>query len=143
MGFLIDTCIWIDVERGSIAPADVTRYTANEPVFISPVTLAELAFGAEMAVTEPIHQKRLASLNRLRKKPFVIIDNNSGEVFGRLAAYLRREGKDHRYRVQDLWLVQRGGSLPPVTNLRRENMAAKSPLLITGEYRWCTGGVRS
>jgi len=105
MGFLIDTCIWIDVERGSIAPADVSRYTANEPVFISPVTLSELAFGAEMAVTEPIHQKRLASLNRLRKKPFVIIDNNTGEVFGRLAAYLRREGKDHRYRVQDLWLA--------------------------------------
>jgi len=104
MGFLIDTCIWIDVERGSTGPADVTKYTSEEPVFISPVTLAELAFGAEMAKNEQIRQRRMAALERLRKKPFVIIDEITGLVFGRLAAYLRRKGKDHRYRVQDLWL---------------------------------------
>lgn len=104
MGFLIDTCIWIDVERGSIAPADVKKYTREEPVFISPVTLAELAFGTEMAKNDRIRHRRIAALERLRKKPFVIIDEITGLVFGRLAAYLRREGKDHRYRVQDLWL---------------------------------------
>ena len=27
MGYLIDTCIWIDVERGIINPFDVSRYT--------------------------------------------------------------------------------------------------------------------
>jgi hypothetical protein len=74
MGFLIDTCIWIDVERGSISPSDVARYTKDEAVFLSPVTLAELAFGAEMAKDERICQKRLAAMDRLRKKPFVIID---------------------------------------------------------------------
>jgi len=105
MGFLIDTCIWIDVERGLIAPADVTKYTQESPVFISPVTLAELAFGAEMAKDERIRQKRLAALERLRKKPFVIIDEITGLVFGRLAAYLRQKGKDHRYRIQDLWIA--------------------------------------
>jgi len=105
MGFLIDTCIWIDVERGVISPADVARYTTEEPVFISPVTLAELVFGAEMAKNERIRQKRMAALDRLRKKPFVVIDEKTGDVFGRLAASLRREGKDHKYRVQDLWLA--------------------------------------
>lgn len=74
MGFLIDTCIWIDVERGSISPSDVARYTKDEAVFLSSVTLAELAFGAEMAKDERIRQKRLAAMDRLRKKPFVIID---------------------------------------------------------------------
>jgi hypothetical protein len=39
MGFLIDTCIWVDVERGAISPADVALYTAKEPVFISPSLL--------------------------------------------------------------------------------------------------------
>ena len=39
MGFLVDTCVWIDVERGALAPADVAALTAGEPVFISPVTL--------------------------------------------------------------------------------------------------------
>ena len=47
MGFLMDTCVWIDVERGSLAPADVAALTDSEPIFISPVTLAELRFGAE------------------------------------------------------------------------------------------------
>ena len=105
MGFLIDTCIWVDVERGAIAPADVAKYTKDEPVFISPVTLAELTFGAEMARDERIHQKRMASLDRLRKKPFVIIDEITGLVFGRLAGSLRKGGRDHRYRIQDLWIA--------------------------------------
>lgn len=112
MGFLIDTCIWIEVERGALGPADVAAYTGNRPVFISPVTLAELSFGAEIAKTHGIRQKRLASLDRLRKKPFVPIDENTGLLFGRIAAHLQREGRGHRYRVQDIWLasqaIQRG-----------------------------------
>lgn len=67
MGFLIDTCIWIDVERGIISPSDVAVFTANEPVYISPVTLAELTFGAEMAKDEDIRQKRYTALSKLRK----------------------------------------------------------------------------
>jgi predicted nucleic acid-binding protein len=105
MGFLIDTCIWIDVERGSISPADVARYTGVEPVYLSPITIAELTFGAQMAKDENIRQKRMAALDRLRKKPFLIVDEMTGEIFGRLAAALRRDGKDHEYRVQDLWIA--------------------------------------
>lgn len=105
MGFLIDTCIWIDVERGTISPGDVARFTKEDPVFISPVILAELSFGAEMAKDERIRQKRMASLNRLRKKPFIIIDENTGEIFGRLAAGIHKQGLDHEYRIQDLWLA--------------------------------------
>ena len=105
MGFLIDTCIWIDVERGTISPADVARFTWEEPVFISPVILAELSFGAEMAKDERIRQKRLAALNLLRKKPFINIDENTGDIFGRLAASLHKQGLDHKYRIQDLWLA--------------------------------------
>ena len=96
MGFLIDTCIWVDIERGAISPADVAKFTKNEPVFISPVTLAELMFGAEKATDERIRQKRMAALDRLRKKPFITIDEITGEVFGRLAATLSRQGKDHK-----------------------------------------------
>ncbi|MBW1788148.1 MAG: type II toxin-antitoxin system VapC family toxin [Deltaproteobacteria bacterium] len=105
MGFLIDTCIWIDVERGTLSGVDVAGYTGDEAVFISPVTLAELTFGAEMARDEKIRQRRIAALSRLRKKPFVIIDEITGEVFGRLAAGLRQKGLEHKYRVQDLWLA--------------------------------------
>lgn len=43
MGYLIDTCIWIDVERGLISPSDVALYTESDSVYISPVTLASLS----------------------------------------------------------------------------------------------------
>lgn len=103
MGFLIDTCIWIDVERGAVAPRDVTRFAENEPVFISPVTLAELTYGIEICRDRAIRMKRAAALDRLKKKPLLVIDEVTGEIFGKLAAQLKTSGKDHRYRVQDLW----------------------------------------
>ena len=88
MEVLIDTCIWIDVEQGKISPADVSVYTGKEPVFISPVTIAELEFGIEITNNEGIRQKRIASLNRLKKKPILFIDENTGSIFGKLAAVL-------------------------------------------------------
>lgn len=105
MGFLIDTCIWIDVERGRISPADVASITGDQPVFLSPVTMAELKYGAEMAPDLDIRQKRLAALRRLSRKPLLRIDEHTGEIFGDLAAQVRRAGRTVRYRVQDLWLA--------------------------------------
>ena len=81
------------------------HYTREEAVYISPVILAELAFGAELATDDHIHQKRMAALERLRKKPFIIMDEITGIIFGRLAAVLRKEGRDHQYRIQDLWIA--------------------------------------
>jgi predicted nucleic acid-binding protein len=105
MAFVIDTCVWIDVERGALAPADVAQLTASEPVFISPVTLAELRFGAEIAPDPGIRQRRLAALSRLARKPLLPIDGATGEIFGSLAAQIKAAGRQHRYRVQDLWLA--------------------------------------
>jgi len=105
VGFVVDTCIWVDVERGTIAPADVKRYTGDHPVYITPVTIAELTFGLEMAVTDDIRVKRHAAVERLKRKPLLAIDEATGEVFGRLAAHLRRAKLSHQHRVQDLWLA--------------------------------------
>ncbi len=105
MGFLIDTCIWIDVEQGHLAPGDIASVTVTAPVFISPVTIAELKFGAEVATEASIRQKRLAALRRLQNKPLLTIDDGTGEIFGGLAAAIKHAGRQHRYRVQDLWLA--------------------------------------
>lgn len=105
MGFLIDTCIWVDVERGSLGAADVERYTTDHPVFMSPVTIAELTFGVEMAGTEDIKNRRLAALDRLRRKPLLFIDDVTGDIFGRIAVSLRKAGRHTHHRVQDLWLA--------------------------------------
>ena len=101
----MDTCVWIDVERGLLAPADVAAFTGDEPVYLSPVTVAELKFGAEAAADARIRQKRLSALARLLRKPLVPIDANTGEVFGRLAAQLKTAARKPRHRVQDLWLA--------------------------------------
>jgi predicted nucleic acid-binding protein len=105
MGFLVDTCVWIDVERGVLAPADVAVLTAGQSVYISPVTLAELRFGAEIAPDPGIRQRRLAALRRLARRPLLTIDGTTGEIFGSLAAQIKAAGRQHRYRVQDLWLA--------------------------------------
>ena len=106
MGFLIDTCIWVDVERGALAPADVALFTGTNAVYISPVTIAELKFGAEDASDPNIRQKRQAALHRLKRKPILRIDENTGEIFGSLAAQIKALGKrPHRHRVQDLWIA--------------------------------------
>ncbi len=105
MGFLIDTCIWVDVERGTLAPADVHSVTKNEAVYLSPVTIAELKFGAENAKSADIRQKRLAALARLKKKPILLINEGTGEIFGDIASQIVRKGSRYQYRVQDLWIA--------------------------------------
>lgn len=105
MGFLIDTSIWIDVEQGRIAPADIAGMTGSDPVYLSPVTIAELRFGAEIACDPGVRQKRIAALNRLRKKPLLPIDASTGDIFGSIAAAIKAAGRTHRYRVQDLLLA--------------------------------------
>ena len=93
------------MERGALAPADVAGITADAPVYLSPVTIAELRFGAEVAQDSGVRQKRLAALQRLRRKPLLPIDGNTGDVFGTLAGAIKAAGRGHRYRVQDLWLA--------------------------------------
>ena len=105
MGFLVDTCIWIDIERGALAPADVASVTKDEPVYLSPVTIAELKFGVENAPSPDLRQRRLAALARLKSRPLLWIDDGTGEIFGDLAAQLKKNGKQHQHRVQDLWLA--------------------------------------
>lgn len=105
MGVLIDTCVWVDVERGTISPVEVEKYTQKEPVFISPVTIAELTFGLEMAKSEDVKYKRLSAINRLKKKPLLLIDELTGDIFGKIAAYLSKKKFQHDHRVQDIWLA--------------------------------------
>lgn len=105
MGFLIDTDIWVAVERGTLSPADVHAVTRTEPVFLSPVNVAELRLGIELVADEAIRRKALAAMRRLRRKPLLRIDHDTGEVFGHLAAQLRKQGRGEEFRVMDLWLA--------------------------------------
>jgi len=105
MGWLIDTSIWIAVERGTLAAADIHAITRQEPVYLSPVNVAEIQFG--LALLRPGLQKQRAAtmLRRLRRKPQLRITVETAETFGSLAAKLRKAGRDPQVRINDLWLA--------------------------------------
>ena len=69
-----------------------------------------------------MRQKRLAALRRLQRKPLLPLDGATGDIFGSLAAAIKAAGRQHRYRVQDLWIasqaVQHGFGL--LTRNRRD-----------------------
>ncbi len=105
MGVIIDTSVWVDVERGRLAPGDVAAITGDEPVYGAPPVLAELEYGVHRAATAAQRHKRAAAVARIRRKPCMIVDAETGITFGRLAADLDSKGRPSRYRVQDLWLA--------------------------------------
>ena len=105
MGWLIDTSIWIAVERGKLGAADIHAITRQEPVYLSPVNIAEIQFGLELLRAGVLKQQATASLRRLRRKPQLRITVGTAEVFGSLAAKLKKARRDPNVRVNDLWLA--------------------------------------
>jgi hypothetical protein len=105
VGWLIDTSLWIAVERGALAAADVHAVTRHDPVYLSPVNVAEIRFGIEMMRPGPQKQRTTAMLRRLRRKPQLRLTVETSETFGILAARLRKAGRDPYVRVNDLWLA--------------------------------------
>lgn len=105
MGIVLDTCIWVDVERGRLAPGDVAAVTRDEPVFLTPITIAELKYGLVRSRTAAERNRRAAALARILKKPCLVIDRTTGDLFGEIAADLDTTGRAARYRVQDLWIA--------------------------------------
>ena len=105
MGMILDTGIWVDIERGRLSAGDVAAVTGAEAVYLTPVTLAELEYGVQRAPDAAARNRRAAALARLRGKPCLVIDKTTGEIFGRLAAQLDDLGRPARHRVQDLWIA--------------------------------------
>jgi predicted nucleic acid-binding protein len=105
LGFLIDTNLWIAIERGKLSAADVHAITQQAPIYISPINLAEIRFGIEL-MTDPREKQRAGvALRRMRRKPLLRITGETAEVFGVLAARLAKTGRGAEFRIQDLWLA--------------------------------------
>jgi predicted nucleic acid-binding protein len=105
VGWLIDTSLWIAVERGLIGAADVQAVTKQDPVYLSPINVAEIQFGHDLLPAGPRKQKAAAALRRLRRKPQLRITIETAATFGALAARIKKAGRDPEVRVNDLWLA--------------------------------------
>lgn len=105
MGFLVDTNVWIAVERGRLSAADVHAITGQVPVYVSPVNVAELRYGIELMSDAKSRQRATAALRRMRRKPLLRITGETADVFGMLAAKLRQTKRGADFRIQDLWLA--------------------------------------
>jgi hypothetical protein len=105
VGWLIDTDIWIAVERGTVSAADIQAITRQDPVYLSPVNIVEIRFGLELLRAGTLRQRASVALRRLRRKPQLRITLETADVFGVLAARLKKAGRDPHVRLNDLWLA--------------------------------------
>ncbi len=105
MGYLIDTSLWIAIERGRLTAADIHAITRQAPVYLSPVNIAEIRFGMGLMSEAKSRQRAAAALRRMSRKPMLRITGNTGEIFGALAASLTQSGRGAEFRIQDLWLA--------------------------------------
>jgi predicted nucleic acid-binding protein len=105
VGVILDTSVWVDVERGRLAPRDVSRLTGDEPVYLVPPVLAELEYGVHRAQSDDQRARRASAVARVKRKPCLVIDKNTGEVYGQLAAALDNRGTPTTHRTHDIWIA--------------------------------------
>ena len=105
MGVIVDTSIWVDVERQRLTHTALADLLGDEPVYLAPPVIAELEYGVNRAQTAGQRNKRAAALAKIRMKPCLIMDRETGDLFGKLAAELDRKGRPSKHRVNDLWLA--------------------------------------
>ncbi len=104
MGWLIDSSVWIALERGRVELAVVNAITGSATVFCSPINIAELQAGYELLPPGPSRQRVAKSLRRLGRLPRIHITMETGVVYGRLFANLAQGTRPGDFGSNDLWL---------------------------------------
>ncbi len=105
MGVILDSCIWVGLTAGQVEHPAVIAATNDAPVFVSVVSLGELAFGVESCSDPAQRAARAASLRQIESRPILPITRNTANAFGLLAAAVKQAGRSPRPRYNDLWLA--------------------------------------
>ncbi len=103
MGVIVDTSVCVDVEREKLTVEELEARVGDEPLFLSPVTVAEVEYGLQRARTPSERKRREAATARIIAKPCLPIDRGTAQIFGRIASQLDASGRPARHRAQDLW----------------------------------------
>jgi len=105
MGVILDSCIWIGLLAGQIDRQRVIEATGDAPVFVSVISLGELAFGVETCSDPAERAARAASLRQIETRPNLPVTRQTAAAFGLLAASVKQAGRSPRPRYNDLWIA--------------------------------------
>lgn len=105
MGVILDSCIWVGLATGQLSTAQVIAAANDAPVFVSVVSLGELAFGVHACADPAERAARAAMLRQIEQRPALSVGPDTAAAFGLLAAAMRSSGRSPRSRTNDLWLA--------------------------------------
>lgn len=105
MGVIIDSCVWVGLAGGMVAPRAVIDAAGDAPVFISTISLGELASGVQSCVDAAERARRAAHLRQLERRPVLDVTRHTAAAFGVLAAAVKQTGRSPRPRYNDLWIA--------------------------------------
>lgn len=93
MARLVDTSVWIPIERRRLPITAVRDMAPNEPVALAAMTVSELLVGAERATTEARRWQREQFVNLLLEHfPVLPFDTEVARHHARLWAILASQG---------------------------------------------------
>jgi predicted nucleic acid-binding protein len=94
MGFLIDTSVFIDIERGRISLDDFLKGFTGQELFIATISASELLVGAHRSNTEPRRLQRLGFVERIFERIATIpFDLRSARMHATLWIELTESGQ--------------------------------------------------
>lgn len=105
MGVIFDTGVWVGLASNQLNRQTILKTVGDRPVFVSVVSLGELAFGVESCADVAERAKRLASYRQIENVPTLAVTRNTASAFGLLAASAKQAGRSPRPRFNDLWIA--------------------------------------
>nr|WP_218884099.1 type II toxin-antitoxin system VapC family toxin [Burkholderia guangdongensis] len=90
---------------GQVAPRAIIEAAGDAPVYISVVSLGELAFGVQVCADAAERARRAAHLRQLERRPVLDLTRHTASAFGVLAAAVKQAGRSPRPRYNDLWIA--------------------------------------
>jgi len=104
VGFLIDSGIFVAIERGALSSKTLEERIGDAPAFISVVTTSELWHGVYRALSEDKAAKRAAFIERATHLvPALDVDDFVAREHARLWAHLQSKGR--MIGIHDSWIA--------------------------------------
>ncbi|EDT00679.1 PilT protein domain protein [Burkholderia ambifaria IOP40-10] len=83
----------------------VITVAGDAPVFVSAISLGELALGVQACADAAERARRAAHLRQLERRPVLEVTRHTAAAFGVLMAAVKQAGRSLHRRYNDLWIA--------------------------------------